>query len=79
VVTGDHPLSAVYRLKPDGDGAGSKGEWIRGVMADYRELAQRAILEAPEYENQFGTFRAHIRDQQAAARKAKLDAMGAGQ
>lgn len=78
VVAGEHPLSSIYRLKPDGDGAGSKGEWIRGVLADYRELAQRALLTAPEYEQPFAQFRAHIRDQQAAARRAKLDAMGAG-
>jgi hypothetical protein len=79
VVSGNHPLSAVYALKPDGDGAGSKGEWIRGVLADYRELATRAILEAPEYDDRFGAFRAHIRDRQDAARRAKLEAMGAGQ
>lgn len=76
VVKGEHPLSAIYKLKPDGDGPGSKGEWIRGILHDYRVLAARKIMNDPEYDGRFGEFRAFIHDQQAAAQANKMEALG---
>lgn len=53
IVQGDHPLSAVYRLKaelPGGEGSpfaqvSPKEEFIRSIIGQYRDLARRQIMQ----------------------------------
>lgn len=48
IVTGDHPLSTVYRMRTDGP-EGGKDMFIRKIVNDYREDARRQLLtEYPE-------------------------------
>jgi len=48
VVTGKHPLSEVYDMKSDGKDGG-KAEFIRNTVRQYRDLAQREIMDMPEF------------------------------
>lgn len=44
VVTGKHPLSAVYQLRSDGPDGG-KDVFIRDTIRDYQEMARRQLLD----------------------------------
>lgn len=44
IVSGDHPLSAVYNLKSDGP-EGGKAQMVRGIINQYREGARAQLLE----------------------------------
>ena len=57
VVEGRHPMSEVYKLQSDGKDGG-KSEFIRDTVRSYRELAQRHIMNSPE----FADFRDHVKD-----------------
>jgi hypothetical protein len=68
VVSGQHPLSAVYRLRSDGP-EGGKDFFIRGVVSDYREMARRQLLK------EYPDLAADVRDKKAHARAMKLSAI----
>ena len=55
VVSGDHPLSAIYQIRSDGKDGG-KAAFIDNTIADYRKLARQAILSDPR----FADFAAHV-------------------
>jgi hypothetical protein len=44
IVSGNHPLSALYNMKSDGPD-GAKAEFIHGIMNQYREGAKQQLLE----------------------------------
>lgn len=44
IVTGDHPLSAIYQLRTDGPDGG-KDVFIRDTLRQYREMARKQLLE----------------------------------
>lgn len=61
VVSGEHPMSAVYRLRSDGPDGG-KDVFIRDTIRDYRERARRQILEEfPEVSGEVGVKRENQR------------------
>jgi hypothetical protein len=48
IVSGDHPLSAVYQIRSDGPDGG-KELYIRDILNQYREMARRQLIqEFPE-------------------------------
>lgn len=52
IVTGKHPLSAVYRIRSDGPDGG-KELFIRDILSQYRDLARRQLVqEFPELSNE---------------------------
>ena len=65
VVSGNHPLSAVYNLRSDGPDGG-KDVFIRDTIRQYRELARKQIL------TEFPTIAAEVRDKKAKQRELKL-------
>jgi len=56
VVSGAHPMSAVYQTMPDE----VKKDFISGTIKDYRALAQREILADPRFAN-FAAEVAHLK------------------
>lgn len=68
VVTGNHPLSAVYRLKSDGP-EGGKEVMVRDIISQYRDLAKRQLLQ------EYSDLRADVDEKAAAQRALKLGAM----
>lgn len=68
VVTGQHPLSDIYRLYSDG-AHGGKESFIANTVADYRKLAQQQIMAEPERWPAFYAYvmqRSGVRKQQRA-------------
>lgn len=49
VVSGKHPLSGVYQIYSDGP-EGTKADFIRNTVSEYRKLAQQAIMDKAERE-----------------------------
>lgn len=74
VVTGQHPLSAIYNRLGNGP-EGGKADFIRAAILDYRRQAQAAILADPS----FALFQAAWREQRdlQAERRAKLEGLPA--
>lgn len=68
VVSGTHPLSAVYRLKSDGPDGG-KEVMIRDLIAQYRDMAKRQVLK------EFPALQSEVQQKQEAQRALKLGAM----
>jgi hypothetical protein len=61
VVSGNHPMSAVYRLRSDGPDGG-KDVFIRETIQQYRELARRQLLkEYPDLALDVSVKREHQR------------------
>lgn len=48
VVAGKHEMSDAYKLMSDGEDGG-KGVFIKKTIAEYRQLARRAIVEDPKF------------------------------
>jgi hypothetical protein len=67
VVSGDHPISNAYRVMSDGDD-GRKANFIKSTIADFRELAQRQIMQDPK----FADFAAMIRDKKAETQRKRM-------
>lgn len=58
IVSGNHPLSALYNMKSDGP-EGAKAEMIHGIMNQYREGARQQLLdENPKLQPQIDQMRA---------------------
>lgn len=61
VVDGEHPLSAVYKLRTDGPDGG-KVVMIRDIVRQYQEMARKEILsEFPEIAGEVGVKRDNAR------------------
>jgi hypothetical protein len=65
VVSGQHPLSAVYRLRSDGP-EGGKDFFIRDTVSKYRELARTQLLK------EYPDLAEEVRDKKAHARAMKM-------
>lgn len=65
VVTGRHPLSAVYEIKSDGPDGG-KDLFIRDALSQYRELARKQLLE------EFPELRTEVDRKQAERRAIRM-------
>lgn len=65
VVKGEHPLSAVYRLRTDGPDGG-KDVFIRDTVRQYREMARRQLLK------EFPDLASEVREKQARQRALKM-------
>lgn len=65
VVTGKHPLSAVYQIKSDGPDGG-KDLFIRETLSQYRELARKQLVD------EFPELRAEVDRKQAERRAIKM-------
>jgi hypothetical protein len=68
IVSGTHPLSAVYNLKTDGP-EGGKEVMIRDLMSQYRDLAKKQVLE------EFPEIQQEVADKADAKRALKFGAM----
>jgi len=68
IVSGEHPLSAVYQLKSDGPDGG-KEIMIRDLMNQYREGAKRQLLE------EFPKLAQEVSDKQEARQALKMPVM----
>jgi len=68
IVTGKHPLSAVYRIRSDGP-EGGKDFFIRDIISKYRELARAQIVK------EYPDLATDLREKQANARALKLPVM----
>lgn len=68
VVSGDHPLSAVYNLKTDGP-EGGKEVMIRDLISQYRDMAKKQVLE------EFPAIQQEVADKADAKRELKFGAM----
>ena len=65
VVTGQHPLSAIYQLRTDGPDGG-KDVFIRDTLWQYREMARRQLLEEyPDLAKDVGDKQEHQRSLRA--------------
>jgi hypothetical protein len=64
VVSGDHPMSAVYQMRSDGPD-GTKAEMIADVMNRYRAMARRQLL------TEFPAIRAEVSERQDARRQLR--------
>lgn len=54
IITGKHPLSAVYQLRSDGP-EGGKDVFIRDIVRQYQQMARRQLLtEYPEIADEVG-------------------------
>lgn len=69
IVTGKHPLSAVYKLKSDGP-QGGKDFYLRGTINQYRELARRQLLK------EFPDLSAEVAAKKAKQQELKLPVLG---
>lgn len=56
IVTGEHPMSAVYYGDSDGE-HGGKAAFIKNVIREYRELAQQEIMDRRD---EFPAFVEHV-------------------
>lgn len=65
VVTGKHPLSAIYQLKSDGPDGG-KDLFIRDILSQYRGMARRKVLE------EFPDLRRTVNEAQQHQRELRL-------
>lgn len=65
VVSGNHPLSAVYKLRSDGPDGG-KDVFIRDILRQYRELARTQLL------NEFPELDTEVSDKKAQQRSLKM-------
>lgn len=68
IVSGDHPLSAVYNLKTDGP-EGGKEVMIRDLISQYRDLAKKQVLE------EFPEIQQEVADKADAKRALKFGAV----
>jgi hypothetical protein len=60
IVSGNHPLSAVYNMKSDGP-QGGKAEMVNGLLNQYREGARQQLLqENPKLQTQVNEMRANV-------------------
>lgn len=69
VVTGQHPLSSVYRLRSDGP-EGGKDFFIRDIVSKYRELARAQLRK------EYPAIDAEVREKQANKRALKMPVVG---
>lgn len=69
IVTGKHPLSAVYQLKSDGP-EGGKDVFVRDTINQYRELARKQLLK------EFPDLGAEVATKKAKQRELRLPAPG---
>lgn len=61
IVTGNHPLSAVYQIRSDGPDGG-KDVFIRDIIRQYRDGARTQLLEEfPQIADQVGVKKEHQR------------------
>lgn len=67
VVSGNHPISNAYRVMSDGDD-GRKANFIKSTVSDFRELAQRQILQDPR----FADFAAMIQEKKTATQRKRM-------
>lgn len=67
VVSGNHPISNAYRVMSDGDD-GRKAQFIKSAIVDFRELAQRQILQDPR----FADFAAIIQGKKTDKQRKKM-------
>lgn len=74
LVTGKHPLSAVYRLRSDGDQGGKAG-MIRDTISRYRQMARAKIMADPKFAD-FNAYVQKLKNAGFAAEMAPL--MGTG-
>lgn len=65
IVSGGHPLSAVYRLRSDGPDGG-KDVFIQGIVNQYRELARAQLLK------EYPQLDAQVRAKQAQQQQLKM-------
>jgi hypothetical protein len=60
IVSGNHPLSAVYNMKSDGP-QGGKAEMVNGLLNQYRDGARQQLLqENPKLQTQVNEMRANV-------------------
>lgn len=67
VVSGNHPISNAYRVMSDGDD-GRKANFIKSTVSDFRELAQRQIMQDPR----FADFASMIKDKKAITQRKRM-------
>lgn len=68
VVSGKHPMSAVWSLLPDE----KRRDFIEGTVRDYRSLAQRQIMADPK----FADFAAMVNHMRGAKQQSKMPVFG---
>jgi hypothetical protein len=62
IVSGEHPLSAVYRIRSDGPDGG-KDVYIKDLLRDYQDMARQQLLtEFPEIADQVGVKKERQRE-----------------
>jgi len=62
IVSGEHPLSAVYQIRSDGP-EGGKDLYIKSIIRDYQDLARTQLLEEfPEIADQVGVKKERQRE-----------------
>lgn len=71
VVSGTHPLSAVYQIRSDGP-EGGKDVFIRDTIRQYRELARKQLLE------EYPALASEVRDKQAKQRQLRMPVLNQG-
>jgi hypothetical protein len=70
VVSGKHQMSPVYAMYSDGEG-GTKADFIRNVISDYRKLAQQEIM-SEEGRRKFPEFTKYIDGRAAKRQQEKM-------
>lgn len=73
VVSGKSEMAQVYQVMSDG-ADGTKGDFIKDTIRDYRELAQQQILADPK----FAAFARFIAEQQSAKQQRQMPGPGSG-
>lgn len=67
VISGEHPISNAYRVMSGGED-GRKAQFIKSTIADFREMAQKQILQDPR----FADFASIINEQKSESQRKRM-------